>query len=92
MACSTKIDRKDCHPGEKQFVCLECKKALSRRSYLIEHMRIHTGEKPFVCDECFKAFREKGKLDIHMRIHTGEKPFACARMLPKRSDIRSEYE
>ncbi|XP_041831056.1 zinc finger protein 239-like [Melanotaenia boesemani] len=63
--------------GEKTVRCDECGQICSKKSNLIQHMRIHTGEKPFSCGECGQRFSQKSSLNLHMRIHTGEKPFSC---------------
>ncbi|XP_034065741.1 zinc finger and SCAN domain-containing protein 12-like isoform X2 [Gymnodraco acuticeps] len=64
--------------GDKPFSCSVCKKSLTQRGYLKEHMRIHTGEKPFSCSVCKKSFAVRGSLKDHIRIHTGEKPYSCS--------------
>ncbi|KAM4642315.1 uncharacterized protein O3C94_016680 [Discoglossus pictus] len=60
------------------FVCTDCGKCFSYRSYLINHQKIHSSEKPFACSECGKCFAQKSQLFTHQRIHSGEKPFECS--------------
>jgi len=55
--------------GSKKWVCVYCSKSLSRKSILINHIRLHTGEKPYVCDHCSKGFTTKSNLTRHMLCH-----------------------
>ncbi|CAG9325487.1 unnamed protein product [Blepharisma stoltei] len=54
------------------YQCKSCRKILSSKQNLKEHMYIHTGEKPYVCKEpgCGQTFRQGSQLSAHRRVHT----------------------
>ncbi|XP_058811419.1 zinc finger protein 568-like [Topomyia yanbarensis] len=54
-----------------------CRRAFSKSSNLMVHMRRHTGERPHKCDFCDKSFPRCLDLQYHHRTHTGEKPCIC---------------
>lgn len=58
--------------GSKKWICVYCSKSLTRKSILINHIRIHTGEKPYVCAICSKGFTIKSNLTRHMLCHNAE--------------------
>uniref|UniRef100_A0A8C6SB21 C2H2-type domain-containing protein n=1 Tax=Neogobius melanostomus TaxID=47308 RepID=A0A8C6SB21_9GOBI len=62
----------------RKHQCRVCRKILSTKEALENHIRVHTGEKPFRCEICRKAFTKKHQLQTHMRRHTGEKPYKCS--------------
>ncbi|XP_076987002.1 zinc finger protein 350 isoform X2 [Tamandua tetradactyla] len=72
------IKQQKTHKIEKAYVCNECGKAFTRKSWLTDHQVIHTGAKPHRCDLCGKAFSRKFMLTEHQRTHTGEKPYICS--------------
>jgi uncharacterized Zn-finger protein len=53
------------------FKCKYCKRNLSSRQNLREHIYIHTGETPYVCTEpgCDQKFRQGSLLSIHRKVH-----------------------
>ena len=57
------------------FKCSYCKRNLSSRQNLREHIYIHTGERPYVCDEsgCGLTFRQGSLYSIHRRSHKQER-------------------
>merc|ERR1711871_1665022 len=55
--------------GFGPFECEYCGKRFTRRSVMIQHIRVHNGEKPFKCQICGKAFSQRGNLTKHLRIH-----------------------
>ncbi|CAG9326107.1 unnamed protein product [Blepharisma stoltei] len=59
------------HIGIKRFRCSICKKYLSSKQSLIEHMFMHTGQKPFVCSfpNCGISFRQGSQLSLHRKMH-----------------------
>ncbi|CAG9322426.1 unnamed protein product [Blepharisma stoltei] len=58
--------------GFSNYQCNMCRKILSSKQNLKEHMFIHTGQKPYVCKEpgCGLTFRQGSQLSAHKRIHT----------------------
>mmetsp|Transcript_32564 Transcript_32564/g.32290 ORF Transcript_32564/g.32290 Transcript_32564/m.32290 type:complete len:165 (+) Transcript_32564:7-501(+) len=60
------------HLKVKKFECTVCKKNLSSKQNLREHMHIHNGVKPFVCENCGKSYRQASQLTLHKRIHIKE--------------------
>jgi hypothetical protein len=58
------------------FKCRYCKRNLSSRQNLREHVFIHTGERPYVCNEpgCGLSFRQGSLFSIHRKVHSKEKP------------------
>ncbi|XP_061573574.1 zinc finger protein 37-like [Cololabis saira] len=73
--CKSKLTRT--HTGKKVFSCSTCRKEFSKRSILVDHMKIHTGERPYLCNTCGKSFRQSSTLKNHKMIHMGEKPYLC---------------
>ncbi|CAG9323750.1 unnamed protein product [Blepharisma stoltei] len=58
------------HLKVKKFKCETCKKILSTKQNLREHMKIHDGIKPFSCNHCGKSYRQASQAIIHQRIHS----------------------
>ena len=59
------------HTEETKFQCAYCRKALSSRQNLIDHIYLHTGEAPYACNEpgCELSFRKRSQLTDHRRSH-----------------------
>lgn len=59
------------HMGLKRFKCSMCKKYLSSKQSLLEHMFMHSGEKPFSCNypDCTSTFRQCSQLSLHRKMH-----------------------
>lgn len=65
------------HDEKRNHECTVCNKRFSRRSNLVDHLRLHADVRPYVCSVCDKSFVQKGNLISHMRTHTLERPYAC---------------
>lgn len=58
-----------CHLEKKLFECKICKKSLSSKHVLKEHMFKHSRSKPYKCKVCKKPFRHYSLLCLHRRKH-----------------------
>ncbi|XP_005189348.2 transcription factor grauzone isoform X1 [Musca domestica] len=85
MCCDTKffnrhllVDHINYHLDPEYFKCNLCGKVLTKRIFLISHMKMHK-EKKFACDECDRKFVLKYMLDKHKLTHLpeSEKKFPC---------------
>ena len=74
--CESK-DFNDIPKKAKEFKCIYCSKAFTKKCILVEHERIHTGEKPFKCKICKKCFIRSYHLKCHESIHNEYKQFQC---------------
>ena len=64
--------------AEGKYSCSVCKKQVSSKGNLSNHLRVHTKEKPFKCTICDKRFQTKRSLSNHRRSrHNKEKPYRC---------------
>lgn len=61
----------------RKHECSVCQKAFSRKSNLVDHLRLHANMRPFECEICHATFVQMGNLKAHMRIHTKERPYEC---------------
>lgn len=62
----------------RQHQCSVCNKSFSRKSNLVDHLRLHANMRPYECDICQAKFVQSGNLKAHMRVHTKERPFECS--------------
>ncbi|KAI8437397.1 hypothetical protein MSG28_011728, partial [Choristoneura fumiferana] len=90
---SALFQHKKVHTRETPYHCEYCPKQFSRRTGLVNHIRMHTGfpikadlkvhqrihngEKPYSCHLCSKTFATSGNLSIHVRIHNKEVRYHC---------------
>ena len=65
--------------GENLYECKSCKKSLSSRRNLKNHIAsVHKGEKPYKCEICNRSFPQKYPLRRHIdSVHNGKKPYTC---------------
>ncbi|ODN01602.1 putative zinc finger protein [Orchesella cincta] len=88
-------------PGEKTQ-CQVCKKWISQKGQMKEHLRTHSKEAPFVCHICGKGFKIKSNLNVHLKSkkHTGEpviqrgrgKKAVAKAKAKKKQETDSDYE
>ncbi|XP_041347435.1 zinc finger and BTB domain-containing protein 17-like [Gigantopelta aegis] len=83
------------HKGEKDFICVVCKKGFVSQPALARHMIWH-GEKKFKCTygDCQYATVQKKSLEEHTRLmHTGKdvKPYVC-HLCPHRSGLKGNLD
>ncbi|KAL8606674.1 hypothetical protein ACOMHN_055349 [Nucella lapillus] len=67
-------------PGEKRFICQQCGARFSRKSNLINHIKIHNDDKQFECPHCQRRFIQAGSLKSHVfRMHNPHRarPYVC---------------
>ena len=62
---------------KKPFKCQTCRKKLSSKQALKEHLYIHTNEKLYECKEpgCSKKFRQGSQFSLHKKLHSSIKEF-----------------
>ncbi|XP_018086799.1 zinc finger protein 300 isoform X1 [Xenopus laevis] len=60
------------------YVCSECGKTYTQKSYLVKHHKVHTGISLFVCAQCDKCFTHRSNLIRHKKIHVVKRPFNCS--------------
>lgn len=59
-----------------EFVCHICKRGMTTKENLEQHIDWHKTREKVSCPTCGKKFRARD-LETHTRVHTGVKPFAC---------------
>lgn len=62
----------------RRHECSVCNKSFTRKSNLVDHLRLHANMRPYECDICQATFVQAGNLRAHMRIHTKERPYECS--------------
>lgn len=65
------------HYKARRFQCYLCKKVVSRRRRLLNHMQEHTSGR-FPCSKCQKQFGSKVNLKRHMTVHDNLIGFQCS--------------
>lgn len=63
-------------PGE--FSCHICKKELSSRRSLHDHVRRQHNARKFKCNICGRIFKQNYALRMHKKVHTGDRPYKCS--------------
>lgn len=61
----------------RKHECSVCNKTFTRKSNLVDHLRLHANMRPYECEICHATFVQTGNLRAHMRIHTKERPYEC---------------
>mmetsp|Transcript_32595 Transcript_32595/g.52963 ORF Transcript_32595/g.52963 Transcript_32595/m.52963 type:complete len:290 (-) Transcript_32595:117-986(-) len=62
------------------YRCVHCKnRTFTRKTNMINHMKLHQSVRPFRCTYCNASFTTKQIMQSHAMRHTGELPFNCTR-------------
>ncbi|XP_034232845.1 zinc finger protein 91-like [Thrips palmi] len=92
---NTHVANKPGYKGKKKKPqpqeCPICKKQLSNKHILREHLRIHTGEKAYECPICQKKISSLSNIQAHLRTHSGERPFECT-VCSKRFSLKANLK
>ena len=75
------------HMGLALFQCHICRKNLSSKQNLKEHMNIHTGLKPYVCNICGERFKQGSLLCVHKKSHRATVQSDSSFEPPKLTDL-----
>lgn len=85
--CSSAVENKK----RATFECGVCKKQLSTKRGLKDHMNIHTGKTPYKCKVCGKCFKHQSDHSMHMAIHDNMRPLmkcsSCDKTFYQRSAL-----
>mmetsp|Transcript_3189 Transcript_3189/g.4325 ORF Transcript_3189/g.4325 Transcript_3189/m.4325 type:complete len:291 (+) Transcript_3189:26-898(+) len=66
------------------YRCTHCKnRTFTRKTNMINHMKLHQSVRPFRCKYCNASFTTKQIMQSHAMRHTGELPFNCTRCARK---------
>ncbi|XP_068112539.1 zinc finger protein 662-like [Hyperolius riggenbachi] len=71
------VPQQQFHPGEKSYICTECRESFIGKANLDAHQRLHTRERPYSCTECGKCFYLRSQLTVHERSHPRDSPYSC---------------
>lgn len=74
---STSPQTKNPKTPTRKHECSVCYKTFTRKSNLVDHLRLHANMRPFECEICHATFVQTGNLKAHMRTHTKERPYEC---------------
>ena len=63
---------------ENKYICKICKKSLSRKYRLIQHLKLHSDIKPHKCSQCsFRSSSAEGLCYHTKSVHTNFRPHKC---------------